>query len=147
MKLTRTQVLLGVLALTLALGLVGIVGRRLVTTRGAVQVYARLVASANAGDLASIRALCTDRYLAEHPLRLARQGGVAGFPRQIHPNYQVWVAGDQVWLCQGNRVGLVVRFVRAEGRWRYDGEVGLLRPDGRVVQPATDDPTAIPEKP
>ncbi len=147
MKWNRTQILLGGFVLVLAVGLAWVVVQRLITTRGAVQGYARLIASANAGDLATIRSLCTDRYLLEHPIQPARQGGVTGFPRQIHPNYQVWVQGDQVWLCQGNRVGLVVRFVRERGRWLYDGEVGLLRPDGQVVKPSRDDPRGNPEKP
>ena len=118
----------------LTLGLVRTV-RTLATTRGAVATYARLIAAANVQDLATIRTFCTDRFLREHPPQPAPQGGVAGFPRQVHPNFRVWIQGDEVWLCPGNRVGLVVRFARVAGHWRYDGEVGLLRPDGEIVRP------------
>ncbi len=118
----------------------------LLTTRQAVRAYARLIASGNAGDLAAVRSLCSERYLESHPLKVAEGGGVVGFPRQVHPNYRVWVEGSEVWLCTGNRVGQVVRFVQGAGQWKYDGVVGVLRPDGRV-EPMADDPEAGPEKP
>ena len=98
----------------------------------------RLVAAANAGDLAAIGPLCSTRYLAGHPLARAREGGVVGFPRQIHPNFRAWVEGDEVWLCAGNRVGRVERFVQEGGRWRYDGTVGVLGADGRVTRVGED---------
>lgn len=139
LRSTRVKVALVVLTAAVLLGGLIRIGRTLATTRGAVAAYARLIASANVADLATIRTLCTDRFLAEHPLRGAERGGVVGFPRQIHPNYQVWVEGEEVWLCQGNRVGLVVRFRREAGVWKYDGEVGLLRPGGQVVKPGRDD--------
>lgn len=119
----------------------------LITTRGAVATYARLIAAANAQDQATIRTLCTDRFLRGHPPRPAAQGGTAGFPRQIHPNFRAWVRGREVWLCPGNRVGLVARFVRPAGPWLYDGEVGLLQADGRIVQPEPVDPGESWEKP
>ena len=138
-RATALQVASGVVLVGIIAGPYGARAvRDLARTRGAVAVYARLVASANAQDLPTIRSLCTDRYLAEHPPRPSGRGGVAGFPRQIHPNFRAWVQGDEVWLCQGNRVGLVVRFVPRAGRWRYDGPVGLLRSDG-VVDPADRD--------
>ena len=119
--------------------------RNLATTRGAVGVYARLIASSNAQDLASVRMLCSSRFLDAHPLVLARGGGVVGFPRQIHPNYRVWVEGSEVWFCSGNRVGAVVRFVSEGGSWKFAGPVGILRPDGRV-EPMALDPSTAPEK-
>ena len=69
----------------------------------------------------------------QHPPERAREGGVVGFPRQIHPNFQVWVAGAEVWLCAGNRVGTVYRFVAEAGQWKFDGVVGVLQPDGQVL--------------
>ena len=142
----RRRILLGIAILAVVGGPVGLAIRRLATTRGAVHTYARLIACANAQDLVAIRSLCTDRYLSNHEIKAARQGGVVGLPRQIHPNYQVWVEGDQVWLCQGNRVGLVVRFVWVAGRWLYDGEVGLLKGDGRIVVPDPEDLGASSQK-
>ena len=120
--------------------------RDLSTTRGAVGTFARAIASANAGDLATVRSLCSDRYLATHPLEPAREGGVVGFPRQIHPNFQVWVQGDEVWLCAANRAGTVYRFVRESGRWKFAGPAGVLRGDGAVMSLGTDPgrPAKIP---
>ena len=107
--------------------------QNLAVTRRAVGVYARLIASANAQDLAAVRMLCTDRYLKAQPIKRSLQGGVVGFPRQIHPNYQVWRQAGEVWLCQGNRVGSVVRFVDDGEGWKYDGMVGILRSDGQIA--------------
>ena len=126
---------LGLIGVAVALALVfatrGV--RNLITTRGAVATYSRLIASANAGDIAAVRALCSARYGRDNPLELAREGGVVGFPRQIHPNFQVWSEGAEVWLCPGNRVGTVYRFVREGETWKYDGPVGMLRSDGLVA--------------
>ena len=120
--------------------------RTLLTTRQAVGTYARLIAAGNAGDLASVASLCSARYLDSHPLKVADGGGTVGFPRQVHPNYRVWVEGAEVWLCSGNRVGQVVRFIQEADEWKYDGVVGVLRSDGRV-EPMADDPEDDPEKP
>ncbi len=112
--------------------------RHLAATRGAVTTYARLIAASNAGDLLVVRGLCSAGYLRDRPLELAREGGVVGFPRQVHPNFRAWVEGGEVWLCGGNRVGTVVRFVREGDGWKYDGPVGFLGPDGRVVAVGAD---------
>lgn len=107
--------------------------RDLIATRGAVMTYGRLIAAANAGNLAAVAELCSARYRREHPPEPARGGGVVGFPRQVHPNFRAWVEGAEARLCPANRVGTVYGFVREGGAWRYDGPVGLLRPDGRVL--------------
>jgi hypothetical protein len=101
-------------------------------TRGGMSTFTRLIASANVEDLETVRALCTTRYLAEHPIHRATEGGVAGFPRTIHKNFQVWSEGNEVWLCPGNRVGAVYRLVKEGNLWKFDGLVGLLKPGGRV---------------
>jgi len=134
-RMSRTlafKILMGVVLISLA-GSVLIRGvRNLAMTRKAVTSYARLIVAGNVGDLAMVRSLCSSRYLETHPLEVAQEGGVVGFPRQIHPNYQVWVEGADVWLCSGNRMGQVVRFVSEAGAWKYDGLAGMLRGDGRV---------------
>ena len=129
----RIKLVVAAVLLALALIPLGRGVRNLATTRGAVATYSRLIVSANAGDLDTVGSLCTERYRAAHPLSLARGGGIVGFPRQIHPNFQAWVHGTDVWLCPSNRVGTVYRFVRGQDRWRYDGPVGLLRSDGLVT--------------
>ena len=126
------QVAVGALVVVLLIPVVVRTIGNLAVTRRAVAVYARLIASANVGNLAAVRSLCASRYLQEHPLKRSIQGGLVGFPRQIHPNYQVWREGGEVWLCPGNRVGVVVRFVAKAGVWKYAGVVGLLRSDGRI---------------
>jgi hypothetical protein len=107
--------------------------------RGAVTAYTALLSAANRQDLDALRRLCTDRYLQAHPLKLAREGGVVGLPRNIHKNFQAWRQGPNVWICPTNRVGPLYQFVFEAGAWRFDGPIGLLRSRG-VVVPLTDLP-------
>ncbi len=100
--------------------------------REAVRCYTELISAANRRDLGSARALCTVGYLAAHDLKLAKEGGMVGLPRNIHKNFQAWREGRDVWLCPTNRVGPVFRFVKASRGWKFDGVVGQLMPGGRV---------------
>ena len=106
-------------------------------TRGAVRTYEQLIAAANRADLEAAGSLCTARYRKAQPLKLADEGGIVGLPRNIHKNFQVWTHGRDVWLCPTNRVGPVYQFVREGDQWRFDGAVGLLMPDGKVVEGAS----------
>ena len=106
--------------------------RSLVMTRGGVATFTRLLASANAGDLDAVRSECSRRYRNAHRIEPSREGGVVGLPRVIHRNFRAWVAGNDVWLCPTDRVGPVYRLVLEEGRWKFDGLVGLLRTGGVV---------------
>ncbi len=139
-RLQIWQLGIGVLACVLAAVFLIRGIRNLVTTRGAVTTYSRLIAGANAGDVGAVRALCSERYRTTHPPEAAREGGMIGFPRQIHPNFQVWVQGREVWLCAANRVGTVHRFVWEADRWKYDGPMGFLRADGVIVPMRVDQP-------
>ena len=122
--------------ITLAiLGAVLVVGFEIIATRPvreAVRAYTELIAAANRRDLDAARAVCTERYLAKHSLKLAQEGGIVGLPRNIHKNFQSWREGQEVWLCPTNRVGPVFRFVNEKGQWKFDGVVGQLMPGGRV---------------
>jgi hypothetical protein len=114
---------------------IGVVWYEVVHTsavRGSVQSYTRLIAAANRQDLDAVRRLCSGRYLRTHALESAGEGGVAGLPRNIDKNFQVWRHGQDVWLCPTNRVGPVFQFVFESGGWKFDGPVGLLQPGGRV---------------
>jgi hypothetical protein len=102
-------------------------------TRRAVRTYALLTSAVNAQDLEKLRSLCTRRYLGVHPLKSAEEGGVIGFPRSIHKNFQAWREEGAVWLCPTNRVGPVYQFLEEDGEWKYDGVVGLLRSGGQIL--------------
>ena len=132
----------GWIALAVIIGLLLVVPmarglRSLIKTRGALATFTRLIGSANAQDLATVRALCTNRYRESHPIQPATEGGVIGLPRNIHKNFQVWTEGDEVWLCPGNREGVVYRLVKQQDQWKFDGLVGLLK-RGRVEVPELD---------
>jgi hypothetical protein len=101
--------------------------------RRAVAAYTELVVAANGGDFDAARRLCSARYLATHDLVAASGGGVVGLPRSIHPNFQAWRNGADVWLCPTNRVGPVYQFVNEGGEWRFDGPVGILRGRGEFI--------------
>ena len=138
---SRNQIIVGILLAVLATaGFLAFERWLTAPVREAVRAYTDLIAAANRRDLDGARALCTARYLGAHPVRLAPEGGIIGLPRNIHKNFQAWREGPEVWLCPTNRVGPVFRFVRSEGRWKFDGVVGQLMPGGRVEPMEVDDP-------
>ena len=115
-----------------AVAVLAIVAAEIVSTgptRGAMRTYAALLAAANRPepDLSTIRSLCTERYVAAHPITATGEGGVVGLPRNFHKNFQIWRAGGEVLLCPTNREGPVYRFLRERGDWRFDGLVGQLQ--------------------
>jgi hypothetical protein len=113
--------------------------------REAVRAYSELVTVANRPDLSAAdrleaaRPYFSARYLATHTLETAREGGVVGLPRYINKNFQAWREGDAVWLCPSNRIGPVYQLVKEQGRWKFDGLVGILR-SRNVLVPADDSP-------
>jgi hypothetical protein len=107
-------------------------------TRKAVRSYTQMTVAVNAQDLDALRKLCTRRYLSVHTLSPAKEGGVVGFPRMIHKNFQAWREGEAVWVCPTNRVGPIYQFLVEDGQWKYDGVIGLLR-SGRQISILTDE--------
>lgn len=137
--------LLGIVAgIAVAGGVLGVEIALTRPVRDAVRTYTELIAAANRRDLAAARALCTERYLASHRLRLAEEGGLVGLPRNIHKNFQAWREGAEVRLCPSNRVGPVYRFVEERGRRKFDGVIGQLLPGGQV-EPMADEADAAPD--
>ncbi len=106
--------------------------------RNAVRAYSNLLSAANRGDLSAVRDLCTERYLRNHKIQLAEEGGVIGLPRNIHKNFRAWQHGEFIWLCPTNRVGPVYQFVPDPDGWKFDGPVGQLRP-GNQFEPILSD--------
>jgi len=105
-------------------------------TRRSVRAYTDLIAAANAQDVDRARALCSARYLAARPIEAAGEGGLVGLPRNIHKNFQVWREGPDVWLCPTNRVGPIYRFIHEGDGWKFDGPIGILKSQGRIVRSA-----------
>lgn len=102
-------------------------------TRAAIQAYTRLTAAVNAQDLNLVKGLCTQRFVDTHRLKAAPEGGLVGFPRFIHKNFQAWREGQAVWVCPTNRVGPIYQFIQEAGVWKYDGLVGLLRSGHQIM--------------
>jgi hypothetical protein len=108
--------------------------------RGAMRTCSAIFTIANRPDLTdterleAARSLCSTRYLQTHPLALAAEGGLSGFPRNINKNFKAWREGPNVWICPTNRVGPVYQFVFENGDWRFDGPVAILRPWGEIVR-------------
>lgn len=139
MKRTRIFLLAAVITLLLAAG----VAFEVIATqpvRGALRTCSALFTIANRPDLTdterldAARSLCSTRYLQAHPLALAAEGGLSGFPRNINKNFKAWREGPNVWICTANRIGPVYQFVFEDGRWRFDGLVAILRPWGEIVR-------------
>ena len=138
--MTRTRIAL--IVASIAAALVGGLAFEIVTTRpvaGAVQTCSELFTVANRPDfseserLDAARQLCSRRYLKEHPLKVAPEGGLVGLPRNLHKNFKAWSEGPNVLICTSNRIGPIYQFVYEDGRWRFDGLVGILRSWGEVV--------------
>ena len=127
----RTYII-GVVAATSVLVALAFVIVRTSPVRGAIQSYMRLVAASNRGDVETVRALCTEGYLARTTLNATDGRELDGIPQGIHQNFQGWVQDGAVLFCPSDRVGPVYRLVRGGDGWLFDGPVGVLRGDGRV---------------
>lgn len=120
-------------ALVMALLIVVWLGLSTRETRAGVSAYTRLTAAVNMQDFETVRKLCSARFLQTHPLKTAPEGGLVGFPRYIHKNFQAWREGPAVWVCPTNRVGPIYQFLREDGEWKFDGLVGLLRSGHQIM--------------
>jgi len=130
------------LSLATVLAAVGGVAIEVIVTRpirDSLNVYMSLITVANRPDttdqerVAAARELCSAGYLKGHDLRVAPQGGLVGIPRNISKNFKAWREGPNVWICPTNRIGPIYQFVPENGRWKFDGPVGLLRAWGEIV--------------
>jgi hypothetical protein len=124
-------------SLIVAYGVLGFL--RAAPVRGGVRTFALLIETANRGDVAAAARLCSSRYLAQHPLERASEGGLLGLPRAIDKNFSAWLQGPNVWICPTNRVGPVFQLVPDGPVWLFDGLVGELLP-GREFVPADSEP-------
>jgi len=139
--MTRTRILVITAAITLLLA-AGVAFEVIATqpVRGAMRTCSALFTIANRPDLTdtarleAARSFCSSRYLQAHPLALAAEGGIRGFPRNINKNFKAWREGANVWICPTNRIGPVYQFVLESGDWRFDGPVAILRPWGEIVR-------------
>ena len=108
--------------------------------RGALRTCSELFTVANRPDLseperlAAARQLCTERYLKQHPLAVAPEGGIVNIPRNLNKNFKAWREGNNVLICTSNRIGPIYQFVYEGDRWRFDGLIGILQPRGEVVR-------------
>jgi hypothetical protein len=139
--MTRTKTALLISAIALAS--VGGLAFEIVTTqpvRAALRTCSELFTIANRPDLtdskrlAAARLLCTERYLREHPLAVAPEGGLVNIPRNLNKNYKAWREGPNVLICTSNRFGPIYQFTYEGGRWRFDGLIGILRPWGEILR-------------
>jgi hypothetical protein len=131
------------IAIAVSALVIGVVVFEVITTqpvRGAMRALSELFTIANRPDLTDVerltaaRSLCTARYLLAHPLAVAAEGGLVGFPRNINKNFKAWREGPNVWICPTNRIGPVYQFVFENNGWRFDGPVAILRPWGEIVR-------------
>jgi len=123
---------------------VAVMAVRTRAVRQVVATYTELLTAANRQDLSALGKLCSSRYLRTHELTPAEEGGVVGFPRNIHANFQAWREGPHIWLCPTNRTGPVYQFILERGAWRFDGPVGLLRGRNEFI-PITEEPLSPPD--
>ena len=143
-----SRITLGIL--TLVAGALIVEAIRTAPVRDALRVFTRLVDAGNRGDLATVRSLCSSRYLRAHPPRLAAEGGMVGPPRRIHPNFLAWRHGPDVWVCPTDRQQArpVFQLIREGDGWRFDGPVGvLLVGNAFVPRPSGGDPDEADEPP
>ena len=139
--MSRIRIALIALAIA-ALSLGGLAFEIITTapTRGALRTCAELFTIANRPDLTDTQRLeaaallCSRRYLKAHPLQLAPEGGIVNLPRNLNKNFQAWREGNNVLICTSDRIGPVYQFIYEDGRWRFDGLIGILQPHGELVR-------------
>jgi hypothetical protein len=138
-----TRFRFALIVIAVAVTLMGGLALEIVTTqpvRGALRTCSELFTVANRPDieeserLDAARPLCSKRYLKEHPLVVAPEGGLVNIPRNLNKNFKAWRDGPNVLICTSNRIGPIYQFVFEDGRWRFDGLVGILRSWGEVVR-------------
>ena len=117
-RMNKTKIALLVTAISVAL-LAGL-AFEIVTTqpvRGALRTCSELFTIANRPDLAdqerlaAAAQLCTARYLKQHPLEIAPEGGLVNIPRNLNKNFKAWHEGPNVLICTQDRVGPIYQFV------------------------------------
>lgn len=101
-------------------------------TRSVLRNFTRLSEAVRRGDIETVRSLCSTGYLEKKPLQESTQGGLLELPRGIHRNFRIWRRGNEIWLCPGDRIGPVYRFVADGEEWTFDGLVGLLQ-SGQLI--------------
>lgn len=107
--------------------------------RESMSTFLAIIGAADAGDMAAVRARCSRRFLATGELTAAKEGGLEGIPRRIHPNHSAWREQGDVLVCTGNREGPVYRFVHEPEGWRFDGLFGVKQGDGTITRTDDDD--------
>ena len=135
--MTKTRIALSIAAAAITI-FVGLACEILATqpVRGALRTCSELFTIANRPDLvdsdriAAARQLCTKRYLMEHPLAVAPEGGLVNIPRNLNKNFKAWRDGPNVLICTSNRVGPIYQFAYEDDRWRFDGLIGICFPSG-----------------
>ena len=105
--------------------------------RQSMRAFTLLLNAANREAVEEVQELCSERWLATHPLEVAPEGGLKNFPRNIHKNFQVWSEGSAVLIRPTNRGRLepVYRFIHERGDWKFDGLAGLMTADGQLLSP------------
>ena len=58
-------------------------------------------------------------------------------PRNLNKNFKAWREGPNVLICTSNRIGPVYQFVYEDGRWHFDGLVGILNPGAKSSERPT----------
>jgi hypothetical protein len=138
---------------TIVLVLLGALAFEVISTqpvRGAVRTCSELFTIANRDGLtdtqrlSAARVLCSTRYLKEHPLALAPEGGIAGIPRNINMHFKAWHEGPNIWICPRDRIGPVYQFVFEDGSWRFDGLVAYIGRYGEIER-TSELPQSLPE--
>lgn len=102
-------------------------------SRAGIAAYTKLTVAVNSQKIEDVKKLCTRRFIQTHTFESAPEGGLVGFPRFIHKNFQAWREGDAVWVCPTNRIGPVYQFLKEDGEWKYDGLIGLLRSGNQML--------------
>jgi hypothetical protein len=96
--------------------------------RESVAVFTKMVAAASRDDVEAARAYCSSRLKGEDVAELAK------LPTRFERSFKAWREGDDVLICPTDLGGTLYRFVNEEGAWKYDGPIGTLTPDGKVIR-------------
>jgi hypothetical protein len=100
--------------------------------RESVAVFTKLVAAASRGDAELAHSYCSSRLKTEDVAELAK------LPTRFERSFKAWREGDDVLICPTDLGGTLYQFVNEGDAWKYDGPVGTMTPDGKVMRTRAD---------
>jgi hypothetical protein len=91
-------------------------------------VYTKMVAAASRDDAEAARAYCSTL------LKDVDVADLAKLPTRFERSFKAWQEGETVLICPTDLGGTLYQFVNEGGAWKYDGPIGTMTAEGKVIR-------------